>query len=308
MKNNSFIDALNNRILVLDGGMGTSIKKYNLKLENHNYDYLNITNPKVIYEIHRSFLEVGSDIIETNTLNSTSICQKQYNLEEKVYEMNYNSARLAKSIAKKFSEKDSSKPRFVAGAIGPTIKISVQNPKESYEVSFEELFNAYKEQATALIDGGVDLFLIETVININNAKAAVIAVEEALREKNLALPILVSATLTKKSNRTIGGLKLLDFTKSIESENLIGIGLNCSFGYDELFNEIVKLSESDKRFIIVYPNAGIPNDKGEYSETPHKLAQFMKRLIDKDAVNIIGGCCGTTPKHIAAIEEVVKLK
>ena len=315
---NEFIKALKERVLVLDGGMGTSIQKYNLTEEDYrgeyfkncmenqkgNNDLLSLTKPEIIEEIHRSFLEVGADIIETATLNATSVYQKQYSMENMAYDMNYNAAKLAKKVANEYSNMKN-KRIFVAGSIGPTNKQASYNPKEYWEVHSDVLFKSYEEQITALINGGVDFLLVETVININNANIALAAAEKVLDEKNIELPIILSATLTKKNSRRICGKSFKEFVSEIESKNLIGIGLNCSFAVEEIIDEITDIATIDNRFIIIYPNAGLPNKNGIYSDTPKEIAQTMKALIDNKIVNIVGGCCGTTPEHIKALVEIV---
>lgn len=324
MNKDTLINILKTRILVLDGAMGTMIQGFRLKESDFrgdlfkdslkdlkgNNDLLSITKPDVIKEIHRKFLEAGADIIETNTFNSTSISQDDYDLADKVYELNYKSAVLAKEIADEYTLKEPSKPRFVAGAIGPTNKTAslspdVENPGYR-NISFDDLVNSYKEQITALMDGNIDCLLIETIFDTLNARAAIFAANRVFIEKNKSIPIMISGTLTDKSGRTLSGQKLDAFAKSIRNENVISIGLNCSFGGAELMPFIKELSKTQDMYISVYPNAGLPNILGEYDESPSITASFIEELAKENHVNIVGGCCGTTPEHIKEIANKVQ--
>lgn len=323
MNRGNLIDILKKRILVLDGAMGTSIQNFKLKEEDYrgellkdfhrdqkgNNDLLSITKPEVIKKIHRSFLEAGSDIIETNTFSSTSVSQGDYDLANLVYDLNYKSAVIAREIADEFTSKNQEKPRFVAGSIGPTNKTAslspdVENPGFR-NISFDELVEAYSEQISALMDGGIDCILIETIFDTLNARAAIFAANKVYREKGRNLPIMISGTLTDKSGRTLSGQKLDAFAQSVRNENVISIGLNCSFGGADLMPFIKELSKEQDMFISVYPNAGLPNVLGNYDELPNITANYIEELAKESHVNIVGGCCGTTPSHIREIAKRV---
>ena len=324
MNRGNLIDILKKKIVVLDGAMGTSIQSFKLTEEDYrgallknfnkeqkgNNDLLSITKPEVIKEIHRGFLEAGSDIIETNTFSSNSISQEDYGLTHLVYDLNYKSARLAKEIADEFTAKNPSKPRFVAGSVGPTNKTAslspdVENPGYR-NISFDELVKAYSEQISALMDGGIDCVLIETIFDTLNARAAIVAANNVYKVKGKSLPIMISGTLTDKSGRTLSGQKLDAFAQSIRNENVISIGLNCSFGGEDIIPFIKELANTQDMFISVYPNAGLPNILGEYDELPDITAGFIKQLAEERKVNIVGGCCGTTAAHIKAIADAVE--
>lgn len=324
MNRGNLIDILKKKIVVLDGAMGTSIQSFKLTEEDYrgkllktfnkeqkgNNDLLSITKPEVIKEIHRGFLEAGSDIIETNTFSSTSISQEDYGLTDLVYDLNYKSARLAREIADEFTAQNPSKPRFVAGSVGPTNKTAslspdVENPGYR-NISFDELVEAYSEQISALMDGGIDCVLIETIFDTLNARAAIVAANNVYKVKGKSLPIMISGTLTDKSGRTLSGQKLDAFAQSIRNENVISIGLNCSFGGEDIIPFIKELADTQDMFISVYPNAGLPNILGEYDELPDITACFIKELAEERKVNIVGGCCGTTAAHIKAIADAVE--
>lgn len=324
MNRGNLIEILKKKIVVLDGAMGTSIQNFKLIEEDYrgallknfnkeqkgNNDLLSITKPEVIKEIHRGFLEAGSDIIETNTFSSNSISQEDYGLTHLVYDLNYKSARLAKEIADEFTAKNPSKPRFVAGSVGPTNKTAslspdVENPGYR-NISFDELVKAYSEQISALMDGGIDCVLIETIFDTLNARAAIVAANNVYKVKGKSLPIMISGTLTDKSGRTLSGQKLDAFAQSIRNENVISIGLNCSFGGEDIIPFIKELANTQDMFISVYPNAGLPNILGEYDELPDITAGFIKQLAEERKVNIVGGCCGTTAAHIKAIADAVE--
>ncbi|GAB6170438.1 methionine synthase [Clostridium carnis] len=322
--NCKLVEDLKKRILILDGAMGTNIQLHMLKEEDYrgellkdfhkdqkgNNDLLTLTKPEIIKEIHRGFLEAGADIIETNTLNSNVISQSDFNLENLVYDLNYKSAKLAKELADEYTIKNPTKPRYVAGSIGPTnrtasISPDVENPGYR-NVTFDELKEAYKEQISALIDGGIDIVLVETIFDALNARAAIIASNEVFKEKNIILPILISGTITDKSGRILSGQRLEAFAESMKNENVIGIGLNCSFGGKELIPFIKELSKTQDLFVFVYPNAGLPNVLGLYDETPKMTATFVEEMASKGYLNIVGGCCGTTFKHINEIYKVIQ--
>ena len=324
MNRGNLIDILKKKIVVLDGAMGTSIQSFKLTEEDYrgaifknfnkeqrgNNDLLSITKPEVIKEIHRGFLEAGSDIIETNTFSSNSISQEDYGLTNLVYDLNYKSAKLAREIADEFTDKNPSKPRFVAGSVGPTNKTAslspdVENPGYR-NISFDELVEAYSEQISALMDGGIDCVLIETIFDTLNSRAAIVAANNVYKVKGKSLPIMISGTLTDKSGRTLSGQKLDAFAQSIRNENVISIGLNCSFGGEDIIPFIKELSNTQDMFISVYPNAGLPNILGEYDELPDITAGFIRQLAEERKVNIVGGCCGTTAAHIKAIADAVE--
>lgn len=324
MNRGNLIEILKKKIVVLDGAMGTSIQNYNLnekdfrgdllkdfhKDQKGNNDILSITKPEVIKEIHRSFLEAGSDIIETNSFNSTSISQEDYNLAHLVYDLNYHSAKIAREVADEFTAMNPDKTRFVAGSIGPTNKTAslspdVENPGYR-NITFDDLVDSYSEQIGALVDGGVDCLLIETVFDTLNCRAAIVAANNVYKLKGFTLPIMISGTLTDKSGRTLAGQKLEAFAQSVRNENVISIGLNCSFGGADLIPFIKELADTQDLYISCYPNAGLPNVLGEYDEIPSITAKYIKELASEKKVNIVGGCCGTTAEHIKAIAEVVE--
>lgn len=317
---------LQEKIAVLDGAMGTQIQSFGLTEEdfrgnlllNHTYnlkgnnDILVLTKPEVIETIHNRFLEAGADIVETNTFNGTSISQSDYGTEHLVYEINKSAAEIAIKCAAHYTKLTPNKPRLVAGAIGPTNKTAsispdVENPGYR-NVSFDDLVASYKEQIKGLVVGGVDLLLIETVFDSLNARAAIVAAEAVFEAVNIKLPIMISGTLTDKSGRTLSGQTLAAFAASMKNEHIISIGLNCSFGAKDLIPYIHELSKITDRYVSVYPNAGLPNQMGEYDELPNETAHLLTSLIDDGHVNIVGGCCGTTPAHIKAIYHVTKDK
>jgi 5-methyltetrahydrofolate--homocysteine methyltransferase len=315
MKKNIF-DALKNRVLVLDGAMGTMIQRYNLTENDFrgkrfsgfphdlkgNNDLLTITQPQIIREIHKSYLEAGADIIETNTFNANKYSMSDYHMESLVYELNLSAAKLAKEIVDGYTALDSQKPRFVAGAMGPTNKTASLSPDVNNPgfrtVNFDDLYQAYKEQAMALIEGGVDILLIETIFDTLNAKAAMMAVAEATRETGKIIPVIVSGTITDASGRTLSGQTTEAFLNSVSHHELLAIGLNCALGAKDLRPYLKELSEKAPFYVSVYPNAGLPNQFGQYDETPEIMGLQLKDFLDHQLVNIIGGCCGTTPEHI----------
>ena len=315
-------EELKRRILVLDGAMGTMIQQYNLEEKDFrgerfagfkndlkgNNDLLSLTQPGIIKEIHEKYLEVGSDIIETNTFNSTSVSLADYNMEGLAFEINVASAKIAREAADKYTALTPDKPRYVAGSMGPTSKTASMSPDVNNPgfraVTFDDLYNAYKEQALGLIEGGVDLFLIETVFDTLNAKAALMAVSDAQREKGIKLPVMVSGTISDASGRTLSGQTTEAFLTSVSHLDLLTVGLNCAMGAKDLRPYLEELSDKAPYYTSVYPNAGLPNQFGEYDETPEIMAGQMKDFLDNRFANIIGGCCGTTPEHI---KEFVRL-
>jgi 5-methyltetrahydrofolate--homocysteine methyltransferase len=311
---------LQDHILVLDGAMGTMIQRYPLeevdfrgeRFASHvsslkgNNDLLNITRPDIIFEIHKEYLAAGADIIETNTFSGTTIAQADYHLEDAVYDINFQGAKLARDAADLFTDK----PRFVAGSIGPTnrtasISPDVNNP--GYRaVSFDELKTAYKEQIEALMDGGVDVLLIETVFDTLNAKAALFAANEVFEHRKVALPIMISGTITDRSGRTLSGQTPEAFLISLQHVKLLSIGLNCALGSELMEPYLAVLSDKSPFAVSAHPNAGLPNAFGQYDETAEIMGLKVESFFKKGLVNIIGGCCGTTPEHIAKIAQLAK--
>jgi 5-methyltetrahydrofolate--homocysteine methyltransferase len=315
---------LQHKILVLDGAMGTMIQQYKFTEEDYrgekfkdfhisvkgNNDMLSITQPKAIKEIHAKYLEAGADIIETNTFSSTTVAMADYEMEDFVYELNYQSAKIAKEVAEEFTKLDPSKPRFVAGSIGPTNRTASMSPDVNdpgfRAVTFEDLRKAYKQQAEALIDGAVDVLLVETVFDTLNAKAALFAIEEIKSERNIDIPIMLSGTITDASGRTLSGQTAEAFLISVSHIPLLTVGFNCALGAKQLTPHLEVLAHKSDLKISAHPNAGLPNAFGEYDETPEMMASQIKEYLDKNLINIIGGCCGTTPAHIKAIADLVK--
>ncbi|WP_298287192.1 homocysteine S-methyltransferase family protein [uncultured Lutibacter sp.] len=319
-----FKNILQHKILVLDGAMGTMIQQYKFSEEDYrgeqfkeyhisvkgNNDMLSITQPQAIKEIHKKYLEAGADIIETNTFSSTTIAMADYEMEEYVYELNYQSAKIAKEVAEEFTLKNPLKPRFVAGSIGPTNRTASMSPDVNdpgfRAVTFEDLRKAYKQQVEALIDGGADVLLVETVFDTLNAKAALFAIEEVKEKREIEIPIMLSGTITDASGRTLSGQTAEAFLISVEHIPLVSIGFNCALGAKQLTPHLEVLAQKSNIGISAHPNAGLPNAFGEYDETPEQMAAQIKEYLDKSLVNIIGGCCGTTPAHIKAISNLVE--
>jgi 5-methyltetrahydrofolate--homocysteine methyltransferase len=317
-------DILKERILVLDGAMGTMIQRYQLeeadfraeRFKDHahplkgNNDLLSITRPDIIKAIHREYLEAGADILETNTFSGTTIAQADYRTEDAVYDINYYSAKIAREVADEFTKKDPSKPRFVAGAMGPTNKVASLSPdvnNPGYRaITFDELAVAYKQQAQGLLDGGVDLLLLETITDTLNTKAGLFAIQELFEERGIEVPIMVSGTITDASGRTLSGQTTEAFLVSVSHVPLLSIGLNCALGADMLRPYLQVLNENAPFFVSAYPNAGLPNAFGHYDQTPEEMAALVEEYLKEGLVNIIGGCCGTTPAHIKKIVELVK--
>ena len=316
---------LKERILVLDGAMGTMIQRHKLEeedfrkgwFENHsqslkgNNDLLSLTRPDIIEDIHRLYFEAGADIAETNTFSGTTIAQADYGLQAYVYDINFQSAKIAKKVADEFTANNPSKPRFVAGSIGPTNRTASISPDVNDPgfrgVTFDELVIAYKEQTSALIDGGVDILLVETVFDTLNAKAALFAIDEVFDEKGIKLPIMVSGTITDQSGRTLTGQTTEAFLISISHMPLLSVGLNCALGASMMRPYLQILNQSCPFNVSAHPNAGLPNEFGKYDETPELMALQIKEFLDENLINIIGGCCGTTPAHIKAIADLAAL-
>ncbi|MGS0748497.1 homocysteine S-methyltransferase family protein [Halpernia sp. GG3] len=315
---------LSKRILILDGAMGTMLQRYNFTEADYrgerfkdwefslkgNNDLLTLTQPEAISEVHRKYLAAGADIIETNTFSGTTIAMADYHMEELVYELNFESAKIAKKVCQEFTTKNPDKPRFVAGSIGPTNKTASLSPDVNdpgfRAITFEELRIAYKQQAEALLDGGSDLLLVETIFDTLNAKAALFAIDEIQEERNIEIPIMVSGTITDASGRTLSGQTAEAFLISISHLNLLSVGFNCALGAKQLTPYLESLANNSEFFISAYPNAGLPNAFGQYDESPEFMAEQIREFVDKNLINIIGGCCGTTPEHIKAIADLVK--
>lgn len=324
MSNKTITDILKERILVLDGAMGTMIQRYKLKEEDFrgerfkdskillkgNNDLLCLTRPDVIEAIHREYLEAGADIIETNTFNANAISMEDYDMASIVKEINIEAVRIARKAADDFIHQTPDKPRFVAGSIGPTNKTASMSPKVEdpifRAVTFDDLYLTYKEQIEALIEGGVDLLLIETIFDTLNAKAALFAANEVRKEKGINIPIMISVTLSDKGGRTLSGQTIGAFVASVSHIDFLSIGLNCSFGASDMKPFLKELGKIAPSYISAYPNAGLPNQFGEYDETPEIMASQIKEYIEEGLVNILGGCCGTTPDHIAAYSSLIK--
>lgn len=317
-------ELLKQRILVLDGAMGTMIQQYKLleaafrgeEFKNHPVDLkgcndlLSITQPLIISQIHEKYLEAGSDIIETNTFNATSVSMADYQMEAQVYRMNKASAELAKAAANKFTAINPEKPRFVAGAIGPTSKTLSLSPDVNNPgfraITFDQLVASYQEQAEGLIAGGVDLLLIETIFDTLNARAALFAVENAFEKAGKRLPVMISGTITDASGRTLSGQTTEAFLISVSHANLLSVGLNCALGAKEMRPYLAELSAKAPFFLSVYPNAGLPNQFGGYDESPQAMAEQLREFVENGFANIIGGCCGTTPDHIREFAKVAE--
>ncbi|MFK2819518.1 homocysteine S-methyltransferase family protein [Flavobacteriaceae sp. LMIT009] len=315
---------LQERILVLDGAMGTMLQQYNFTEEDYrgerfkdfkfplkgNNDLLSITQPEAIAEVHAKYFEVGADIVETNTFSATTIGMADYHMEDLAYEINLESAKIAKKVADKFTKANPEQPRFVAGSIGPTNKTASLSPDvnrpEYRAITFEELRIAYKEQVEGLLNGGVDILLVETIFDTLNAKAALFAIEEVKEERNIDVPIMVSGTITDASGRTLSGQTVEAFLTSMSHIPLLSIGFNCALGAQQLKPYLQRLARKTDFFTSAHPNAGLPNAFGEYDETPKQMQQFIEDYLQDGLINIIGGCCGTSPAHIKAIAEAAK--
>ncbi|WP_027125785.1 homocysteine S-methyltransferase family protein [Gelidibacter mesophilus] len=315
---------LQNRILILDGAMGTMLQRYNFSEEDFrgerfkdypsslkgNNDLLSLTQPQAIADVHRKYFEAGADIVETNTFSGTTIAMADYDLEDLVYELNFESAKIAKQVADEFTKANPDKPRFVAGSIGPTNKTASLSPDvnrpEFRAITFDELRIAYKQQVEALIDGGVDMLLVETIFDTLNAKAALFAIDEVKEERQIDIPIMVSGTITDASGRTLSGQTVEAFLLSISHIPLLSVGFNCALGADQLQPYLQRLSNETEFFTSAHPNAGLPNAFGEYEQTPHQMNAFIEEYLKDGLINIIGGCCGSTPEHIQKIAETAK--
>lgn len=317
-------ELLKERILVLDGAMGTMLQRYKfseadfrgerfrdwpMPLQGNN-DLLSLTQPRAIAEIHRNYLEAGADILETNTFSSTRIGMADYGMEDLVYDLNYESASIAVEVAREFSAREPDKPRFVAGSIGPTNKTASMSPDVNdpgfRAVSFDNLREAYREQVEALIDGGVDILLVETIFDTLNAKAALFAIEEVKEERKLEVPVMVSGTITDASGRTLSGQTAEAFLISVSHIPMLSVGFNCALGASQLTPYLEVLSAKTEVAVSAHPNAGLPNAFGEYDQSPEEMARQITEYLEKGLINIVGGCCGTTPEHIRALARLVK--
>jgi len=325
MKNSEQLyKALSERILILDGAMGTMLQRYKFEEEDYrgerfinwehpvkgNNDLLSLTQPHAIYEVHQKYLEAGADIIETNTFSGTTIAMADYHMEELVYELNYESAKIARRACEEYTSKNPDKPRFVAGAIGPTNRTASLSPDVNdpgyRAITFEELRAAYKQQCEALLDGGSDILLVETIFDTLNAKAALFAIDEIQEERGSEIPIMVSGTITDASGRTLSGQTAEAFLISVSHLNLLSVGFNCALGANQLTPYLETLAHNSEFYVSAYPNAGLPNAFGQYDESPEFMADQIREYVEKGLINIVGGCCGTTPDHIRAIAETVQ--
>lgn len=317
-------DLLKTRILVLDGAMGTMIQRHKFSEADYrgarfanypsplqgNNDLLTLTQPEAILAIHRQYFEAGADIAETNTFSSTSVAMADYHMQDLVYELNLEAARLAKKAADEYTAKTPDKPRYVAGSIGPTNKTASMSPDvndPAYRaISFDELKDAYYEQIKGLIDGGADLLLVETVFDTLNAKAALFAIEAYKEDTGRDIPIMVSGTITDASGRTLSGQTAEAFFISISHIPVLSVGFNCALGADQLRPYVQRIGAiANERYVSAHPNAGLPNEFGQYDQSPEEMGALIKPYIDEGLVNIIGGCCGTTPEHIKVIAELI---
>lgn len=320
----SILDIIQDRILILDGAMGTMIQRHplteddfrNKDLKDHPYplkgnnDLLCITRPDIIKEIHRQYFEAGADIVETNTFGGTFVAQADYHLEDWVYKINYEGAKIAREVADEFTAKEPNKPRFVAGSMGPTTKLASMSPEVGNPgfraITFDQLKDAFKEQINGLMDGGADLLLIETITDTLNAKAALFAAQEVFDEKGKELPIMISGTITDASGRILSGQTTEAFLISVSHMPLFSIGLNCALGASALRPYLQVLDDKADCFVSAHPNAGLPNEFGQYDQTPEEMADQIEEYLKLGLINIIGGCCGSTPDHIRKIAEVAK--
>ncbi len=316
----AFLAQAAQRILITDGAFGTEIQNWKLseadyagnlglsKDQKGNNDILALSRPEVPESIHRAYFEAGADIAETNTFSANRISQADYGAEHLVHELNVASAQLARRIADEYQAKDG-RPRFVAGAIGPTNKTLSMSPDVNdpgyREITWDHLVEVYKEQAAALVEGGADFILIETIFDTLNAKAGIMAVKQLERELGREVPIMLSMTLTDLSGRNLSGHTVEAFWHAVRHARPLTIGLNCSFGATQLRPHVKVLSEIADTLIMIYPNAGLPNELGEYDEQPDTTAGFVKEWADHGQVNVLGGCCGSTPEHIAAIARAI---
>lgn len=317
-------EASDRRILILDGAMGTMIQSYKLDEAGYrgerfkdlkrdvkgNNDLLNLSQPGIIREIHDAYLEAGADIVQTNTFNSTTISQADYGMEDLVSELNRAGARIAREAADAKTAETPDKPRFVAGSLGPTNRTASLSPdvnRPGYRnTTFDELRAVYRDAAASLIDGGVDLLLVETIFDTLNAKAAIFGIEELFDQRGERIPLMISGTLTDLSGRNLSGQTIEAFWHSVRHAQPFTIGINCAFGAQQIRPHLASLAKVADAKICAYPNAGLPNAMGEYDETPQTTSGFLREWAESGLINIVGGCCGTTPAHIKAIAEAVQ--
>ena len=317
-------DILRERILVLDGAMGTMLQQYAFEETDFrgsrfqdwpqplagNNDLLSLTQPEAIAAVHRKYLEAGADIIETNTFSATSIAMADYGMQELAHEMNRESARIASEVAAEFNQANPAKPRFVAGSMGPTNKTASLSPDVNNPgfraITFEALRDAYREQAEGLLEGGVDLFLVETVFDTLNAKAALFALTDLMEEREIQLPVMISGTITDASGRTLSGQTAEAFLISVDHAPLLSVGFNCALGASQLTPYLQVLADRTEVAVSAHPNAGLPNAFGAYDQGPEEMGRQIREYLEKGLVNIVGGCCGTTPDHIRVIADMVK--
>ena len=318
--NMKFQELLEQRIAILDGAMGTMIQRYKLSEEQYrgeqfadyphslkgNNDLLVMTQPQIIEDIHFAFLEAGADVIETNTFNANAISMLDYHMENLVKELNFHAVKVAKAARDRY-QKNNNRPVFIAGAIGPTNKTASLSPDVNNPgfrgVSFDELVAAYREQTEALMDAGVDLILVETVFDTLNCKAALFAINTLKEERNSQIPLMVSGTITDNSGRTLSGQTTEAFYNSISHGDLLTVGLNCALGADQMRQHVEEIARISNVYVICYPNAGLPNEFGEYDDSPEHMSAVIADWCEQGWVNLVGGCCGTTPEHIKAIAE-----
>lgn len=321
---NQLRDILSKRIMIIDGAMGTMIQQYKLTEEQYrgerfkhitqlvkgNNDLLVLTQPEIIKEIHRKFLDAGADIIETNTFNAQAVSMEDYKMGELTYEINKAAASLAREAADEYTAKDPGKPRFVAGAMGPTTKMTSMSPdvnNPGYRaLTFEELMEAFKVQINGLLDGGADMILLETVTDTLNVKAGLFAANTVKEERGIDFPLMVSGTITDNSGRTLSGQTPEAFWNSVSHADLFSIGLNCALGARDMIPHIEELNRVAWAYTTAYPNAGLPNEFGQYDESPEAMAAVVETFLKEGWVNMVGGCCGTTPEHIKAIADKAK--
>jgi len=317
-------EALKNRILILDGAMGTMIQRHRLDEAAYrgarfrdwgqdvkgNNDLLILTQPDIIRDIHRQYFAAGADMVETNTFNSTRVSQADYGMEELVYELNRDGARIARDVADEFTAREPGKPRFVVGTLGPTSRTASLSPDVNNpafrNITFDELVENYIEAAGGLIDGGADVLMIETIFDTLNAKAAIFALNKTFADKGRELPIMISGTITDASGRTLSGQTAEAFWYSVRHAKPISIGFNCALGARELRQHIVAVSKIAEAHVSAHPNAGLPNEMGEYDESPEHMATQLQEWATSGLLNIVGGCCGTEPAHIKAIADAVR--
>lgn len=320
------LQQLSKKILILDGAMGTMIQRYKLEendfrtpdLKDHpkplkgNNDLLSLSRPDIIKDIHREYLKAGADIIETNTFSGTSIAQEDYKLGHLAYAINFESAKIAREVADEFTLKNPNQPRFVAGAVGPTNRTASLSPDVNdpgyRAITFDQLAEAYTEQVNGLLDGGADIILVETIFDTLNAKAALFAIQDVFEKRGIPLdpkeggiPIMISGTITDASGRTLSGQTTEAFLISVSHVPLLSVGLNCALGAKELRPYLKVLAQKAPFFVSAYPNAGLPNEFGQYDQGANEMADQVREFLKEGMLNILGGCCGTTPEHISAL-------